>query len=70
MENEYVKYHVWEQYIKRDISVQKYQEKIQFSVSHGSIFSSNQIIGEICLYQYIPSILSFQLVHICLIENN
>ena len=45
MENEYVEFHVWEQYIKRNISVKRYQEKIQFSVSYGSIFSNNQIIG-------------------------
>ena len=45
MKNEYVKFHLWEQYIKRDISVQKYLEKIQFVVSYNSTFSSNQIIG-------------------------
>ena len=36
---------LWEQYIKCDISFKKYLEKIQFSVSFNSTFSSNQIIG-------------------------
>ena len=43
MENEYVKFHVLEQYINRDISVKKIsRKKIQF---HMALFSSNQING-------------------------
>ena len=46
MENEYVKFHVWGNSILNEMSpFKKYQEKIQFSVSYGSIFSSNQTIG-------------------------
>ena len=45
MKNEYVKFHLWEQFIKRVSPFKKYLEKIQFSVSYNSAFSGNQIIG-------------------------